>query len=78
MLKSEADAVDRGMLAYSHDSAEVGRERSTNGGFQFGLVLPPVPLDLFEEVVLSGERMPIKSTYFSPKLPTGLVINRLT
>ena len=77
VLKSEADAVDRGMLAYTHDSAEVGRA-VTEGGFQFGLVLPPTPLDLFEEVVLSGERMPIKSTYFSPKLPTGLVINRLT
>ena len=77
VLKSEADAVDRGMLAYTHDSAEVARA-VTEGGFQFGLVLPPTPLDLFEEVVLSGERMPIKSTYFSPKLPTGLVINRLT
>ena len=77
VLRSEADAVDRGMLAYTHDSAEVARA-VTEGGFQFGLVLPPTPLDLFEEVVLSGERMPIKSTYFSPKLPTGLVINRLT
>ena len=77
VLGSEAEAVDRGMLQYTHDSAEVG-EAVTEGGFQFGLVLPPVPLDLFEEVVLSGERMPIKSTYFSPKLPTGLVINRLT
>ena len=77
VLGSEADAVDRGMLQYTHDSAEVGLA-VTDEGFQFGLVLPPVPLDLFEEVVLSGERMPIKSTYFSPKLPTGLVINRLT
>lgn len=77
VLGSEAEAVDRGMLQYTHDSAEVG-EAVTDGGSQFGLVLPPVPLDLFEEVVLSGERMPIKSTYFSPKLPTGLVINRLT
>ena len=77
MLGSEADAVDRGMLSYTHDSAEVARA-VTEGGFQLGLVLPATPLDLFEEVVLSGERMPIKSTYFSPKLPTGLVINRLT
>ena len=77
VLGSEADAVDRGMLSYTHDSAEVARA-VTEGGFQLGLVLPATPLDLFEEVVLSGERMPIKSTYFSPKLPTGLVINRLT
>ena len=77
VLGSEADAVDMGMLRYSHDSAEVAQAVAVEG-YQFGLVLPPVPLDLLEEVVLSGERMPIKSTYFSPKLPTGLVINRLT
>ena len=76
VLGSEAEAVDRGMLHYTHDSAEVARA-VTAGGFQLGLVLSPTPLDLFEDVVLSGERMPIKSTYFSPKLPTGLVINRL-
>ena len=76
VLGSEAEAVDRGMLHYTHDSAEVA-QAVTAGVFQLGLVLPPTSLDLFEDVVLSGERMPIKSTYFSPKLPTGLVINRL-
>ena len=77
VLVSEADAVDSGSLYYTHNTTEVTR-CIEQGHFQVGFVLPQVPLDLFEEVVLSGGLMPIKSTYFIPKLPTGLVINRLT
>lgn len=76
VLGTQQEAVERGLLSYTHDSAEVVT-RMNSGEGQLGLLLPPMALDLFEEVVLSGERMPIKSTYFSPKLPTGLVINRL-
>ncbi len=76
-LGTQSDAVDRGLLYYSHESEEVSQAIS-GGDVQLGFVLPPLSLDVFEDVVLSGARMPIKSTYFSPKLPTGLVINRLT
>ena len=76
-LGAQSDAVDRGLLYYSHDSEEVSQAIG-GGSVQLGFVLPPLSLDVFEDVVLSGARMPIKSTYFSPKLPTGLVINRLT
>jgi uncharacterized protein (DUF1015 family) len=31
----------------------------------------------FEGIVGGGQRLPRKSTFFYPKLPTGLVINRL-
>ena len=68
--------VERGTLRFTHDAGEVASTVS-NGDFQIGFLLPPMPLDLFEEVVISGKRLPIKSTYFSPKVPTGLVINRL-
>ena len=76
-LGTQSEAVDRGLLYYSHDSEEVSQAIGS-GDVQLGFVLPPLSLDVFEDVVLSGARMPIKSTYFSPKLPTGLVINRLT
>ena len=65
------------------DDAEIvdacGDRRMSGSEFSFGDVdgAEVTHLGLFEEVVLSGERMPLKSTYFSPKLPTGLVINRL-
>ncbi|MFH1560941.1 MAG: DUF1015 domain-containing protein [Chloroflexota bacterium] len=76
VLGTQQDAVEKGLLRFTHDSGEVYRlVRSSD--YQLGFILPPLSLDLFEEVVLSGERMPLKSTYFSPKLPTGLVINRL-
>lgn len=75
-LGLQSEAVDRGQLYYSHDSEEVS-QAIRGGDIQLGFVLPPLSLDVFESVVLSGARMPIKSTYFSPKLPTGLVINRL-
>jgi uncharacterized protein (DUF1015 family) len=39
--------------------------------------LRPFPLDLFEGAVSAGVRLPTKSTYFHPKLPSGLVINPL-
>jgi uncharacterized protein (DUF1015 family) len=76
VLGTQQEAVEKGILHFTHDSGEVS-SLMKSGDFQLGFVLPPMPLDLFEEVVLSGERLPLKSTYFSPKLPTGLVINRL-
>jgi uncharacterized protein (DUF1015 family) len=40
-------------------------------------ILKPVSMELFERVVGQGQRLPPKSTYFWPKLPTGLVLNSL-
>jgi uncharacterized protein (DUF1015 family) len=31
----------------------------------------------FQAIVSEGHRLPRKSTFFYPKLPTGLVINQL-
>ena len=40
-------------------------------------LLKPFPMDAFEEIVSQGQRLPRKSTFFYPKLPTGMVINRI-
>jgi hypothetical protein len=40
-------------------------------------VLGPVGMDALREVVLAGERMPPKSTFFYPKVYTGLVMQDL-
>ncbi len=37
----------------------------------------PVPVTRVLDVADAGERMPQKSTFFYPKLPTGLVFNLL-
>jgi len=76
VLETQQRAVERGILRFTHDSKEV-HQLIMDGDYQLGFILPALSMDLFEEVVLSGERMPLKSTYFSPKLPTGLVINSL-
>lgn len=39
--------------------------------------LNPTPVQQVKEISLANEKMPQKSTYFYPKLTTGLVINKL-
>jgi uncharacterized protein (DUF1015 family) len=39
------------------------------------IMMRPTPLEQMVQVAMGGERMPQKSTYFYPKLPTGLMIN---
>jgi len=47
------------------------------GEFPLAALVPPATVDHIRAVSLSGERMPAKSTYFYPKLLSGLVINPL-
>ncbi len=46
-------------------------------GFQAGVVMQPTPLESVRKISESGELMPQKSTFFYPKLATGLVMNPL-
>jgi uncharacterized protein (DUF1015 family) len=47
------------------------------GDYQAAFLLRPTPVDQVREVAAAGETMPPKSTYFFPKLLTGLVFNPL-
>lgn len=47
------------------------------GRFQMVFFLNPPRVEEIKEVASEGEIMPQKSTFFYPKLPTGLVINKL-
>jgi uncharacterized protein (DUF1015 family) len=40
--------------------------------------MAPTPIQRVQEVADAGESMPPKSTYFFPKVPTGLLFNPLT
>jgi uncharacterized protein (DUF1015 family) len=46
-------------------------------GAHAAFLLRPTPIEQVREVVAAGETMPPKSTYFFPKLPTGIVFNPL-
>jgi uncharacterized protein (DUF1015 family) len=60
---------------------EVGRDATGQTGdgqpFQLAALVMPATVQHIEEVSRYGERMPAKSTYFYPKLLSGLVINPL-
>ncbi|NLE74149.1 MAG: DUF1015 domain-containing protein [Actinobacteria bacterium] len=52
-------------------------QRLVDGSHQVGFFLNPTRLEQVHTMALGGERMPQKSTYFYPKLPTGLLFQDL-
>jgi uncharacterized protein (DUF1015 family) len=63
-------------LAYTPDS-EQARKQVESGEYQLAFLLNPIPVTTIRAIADANDRMPGKSTYFYPKLPTGLLINRL-
>jgi uncharacterized protein (DUF1015 family) len=63
-------------LAYTR-SEEWLIEQVDNRNFQVGFILNPTRVEEIVEVAEAGDKMPQKSTYFYPKLITGLIINKL-
>lgn len=47
------------------------------GEFQCSFVLNPTRVTEIRDVAAAGEKMPQKSTYFYPKMITGMVMNNL-
>lgn len=70
---SDADLA-AGAVEYTHDAAEVWG-RATDGACAF--LLQPVSVQDTIALADAGERMPQKSTFFHPKLGTGLVFHPL-
>ncbi len=62
------------VLDYFKDAGEVA-ERVGKGEAKAGFILNPARLEEIWQVVLSGQKLPPKSTFFYPKLLTGLVMN---
>jgi uncharacterized protein (DUF1015 family) len=58
-------------------STDAARARVLSGDVQAALFMGPAPVDLVREVAAAGEVMPPKSTYFFPKVLTGLLFNPL-
>ena len=49
----------------------------TTGAAAMGVCLRHTPLSAVREIALGGETMPHKSTYFYPKMATGVVLMSL-
>ncbi len=70
------DDLRAGVVEYSHDAGEVlAFVRSHAAGAAF--MLNPVGIESVMSLADQGERMPQKSTFFHPKLGTGLVFHPL-
>ena len=63
----------KGYTAYAHEVAP----RVDGEKYQIALLLRPTPLHALEELGRHGEVMPQKSTFFFPKLATGMVMYEL-
>jgi uncharacterized protein (DUF1015 family) len=74
---SEDDISHLRGLDYSKDLADAIDAVET-GRADVGFFMRATPVEQVQEVAEAGESMPPKSTYFYPKVPTGLVFNPLT
>jgi uncharacterized protein (DUF1015 family) len=63
-------------LGYARDFAQA-LELIDTGGYDAAFFMAPTPIERVHEVAAAGESMPPKSTYFFPKVPTGLLFNPL-
>ncbi len=64
-------------LFYARDTAEaLAKVRS--GEYDAAFLMRPTPISQVRDVAAEGENMPPKSTYFFPKLLTGLLFNPLS
>jgi uncharacterized protein (DUF1015 family) len=74
---SEDDISHLNGLDYSKDLDDAIDAVQT-GRADAGFFMRATPVEQVREVAETGESMPPKSTYFYPKVPTGLVFNPLT
>jgi uncharacterized protein (DUF1015 family) len=71
---SEDDILAKRGLGYSK-SVEDSLALLQDGTYDVAFILRPIPVDQVKAICESEENMPPKSTYFFPKVLTGLVFN---
>ncbi|MDP8968199.1 MAG: DUF1015 domain-containing protein, partial [Actinomycetota bacterium] len=73
---SEDDISHLNGLGYAR-SFEEARELVESGAYDAGFFLRGIPVTQIQQIAAAGVNMPPKSTYFFPKVPTGLLFNPL-
>ena len=73
---TEDDVANKRGIDYSKSFADA-REAVESGRVDAAFFMRSTPVEQVQAVAEAGESMPPKSTYFFPKIPTGLVFNPL-
>ncbi|HYF28154.1 MAG TPA: DUF1015 domain-containing protein [Baekduia sp.] len=73
---TEDDVAHLRGLGYSRTDEEAV-ELITSGPYDCGFFLRASPVEQVREIAAAGVNMPPKSTFFHPKVPTGIVFNPL-
>jgi uncharacterized protein (DUF1015 family) len=73
---SEDDIAAKRGIGYAKSIADV-EAGLDSGGYDAAFVLRPTPVEQVREVAATGETMPPKSTYFFPKILSGIAFNPL-
>jgi uncharacterized protein (DUF1015 family) len=71
---SEDDILAKRGIGYAKSVAD-SRALLAGGSYDVAFVLRPFPVDQVRAICESDENMPPKSTYFFPKVPTGIVFS---
>jgi uncharacterized protein (DUF1015 family) len=74
MTDDDIDHLDG--LGYARDFDQA-LELVQGAEYDAAFFMAPTPVERVQEVAAAGESMPPKSTYFFPKVPTGLLFNPL-
>ena len=73
---SEEDIAAKRGIGYAKSVPEVMASLE-RGSYDAAFILRPTPVEQVREVAAAGETMPPKSTYFFPKILSGIVFNPL-
>jgi uncharacterized protein (DUF1015 family) len=73
---SDDDISHLNGLGYARDAAEA-QAAVDSGAYDVAFLMRPTPVELVREIAAAGVNMPPKSTFFFPKLLTGLLFNPL-
>jgi uncharacterized protein (DUF1015 family) len=73
---SDDDIAHFNGLFYARDTHEA-LAMVQSGDYEAAFLMRPTPVEQVREIAAAGENMPPKSTYFFPKLLTGLLFNPL-
>jgi len=74
MLGAEGEEGEM-VIDYTPDMQEA-LNNVLNQEYQISILLSPIQPETLKDIADSGDRMPKKSTYFYPKVPTGFIINK--